>query len=103
MCGTFCKNGINWVIGYQSWYNKYFPCYLYLKPSGEIICNFRIRCHQYAYDTQLYITQSKSVASHQALSHCLTVMIKLIRMNKLKMHPGNTEVMLLGKLFHTYS
>lgn len=71
---------------------------LYAKPLGEIICSSEIGCHQYADDTRFSISLSNSPGSVvDVLSHCLNVIVKCLKANKLNLNPEKAEVMLAGK------
>ncbi|KAF7248856.1 hypothetical protein EYD10_05421, partial [Varanus komodoensis] len=71
---------------------------IYMKPLGEVI---RRRCglrnHQYADDTQLYLSFSTNPGEAVAvLNRCLAEVREWMRANKLKLNPDKTEVLLVG-------
>uniref|UniRef100_A0A803TS28 Reverse transcriptase domain-containing protein n=1 Tax=Anolis carolinensis TaxID=28377 RepID=A0A803TS28_ANOCA len=71
---------------------------IYMKPLGEIIRSFGVRCHLYADDVQLY--HSFSPASKEAvqiLNRCLAAVSDWMRVNKLKLNPDKTEVLLVSR------
>uniref|UniRef100_A0A803TNY3 Reverse transcriptase domain-containing protein n=1 Tax=Anolis carolinensis TaxID=28377 RepID=A0A803TNY3_ANOCA len=70
---------------------------IYMKPLGEVIRGFGVRCHLYADDTQLYYSfppNSKEAA--QTLNQCLAAVSNWMRANKLKLNPDKTEALLVS-------
>ncbi|XP_062818981.1 probable RNA-directed DNA polymerase from transposon BS isoform X1 [Anolis carolinensis] len=70
----------------------------YMKPLGEAIRGFGVRCHLYADDTQLYYSfppNSKEAA--QTLNRCLAAVSNWMRANKLKLNPDKTEALLVSR------
>ncbi|KAF7242950.1 putative RNA-directed DNA polymerase from transposon BS [Varanus komodoensis] len=69
----------------------------YMKPLGEVIRRCGLRNHQYADDTQLYLSFSTNPGEAVAvLSRCLAEIMGWMRANKLKLNPDKTEVLLVG-------
>lgn len=61
---------------------------------GQIICILGVGCHQYNEDTQLYmplyISHGDAVG---IMNHCLaTVVVNLLKVNKLKLNPEKTGI-----------
>lgn len=72
---------------------------LYVKPLGQIIRSFGIGCHQYADDSQLYISLSKFPGhAVEVLNCCLAAMVNWLKVNILKLNPERTKVMQVGKV-----
>ncbi|KAF7239551.1 Ceramide synthase 3 [Varanus komodoensis] len=70
---------------------------IYMKPLGEVIRRFRLWSHQYADDTQLYLSLLTNPAEAVAvLNRCLAEVMDWMRANKLKLNPDKTEVLLMG-------
>ncbi|KAF7241729.1 putative RNA-directed DNA polymerase from transposon BS [Varanus komodoensis] len=70
---------------------------IYMKPLGEVIRRCGLRNHQYADDTQLYLSFSTNPDEAVAvLNRCLTEVREWLRANKLKLNPDKTEVLLVG-------
>uniref|UniRef100_A0A803SXN9 Reverse transcriptase domain-containing protein n=1 Tax=Anolis carolinensis TaxID=28377 RepID=A0A803SXN9_ANOCA len=71
---------------------------IYMKPLGEIIRSFGVQCHLYADDVQLYHSFSpSSKEAVQILNRCLAAVSDWMRVNKLKLHPDKTEVLLVSR------
>ena len=71
---------------------------IYMKPLGEIIQNFGIWCHQYADDTQLYLSlPPKSEEATLPLDQCFASVVDWMMVNKLKLNPDKTEVFLVSQ------
>ncbi|KAF7246017.1 putative RNA-directed DNA polymerase from transposon BS [Varanus komodoensis] len=69
----------------------------YMKPLGEVIRRCGLRTHQYADDTQLYLSFSTNPGEAVAvLNRCLAEVMGWMRANKLKLNPDKTEVLLVG-------
>ncbi|KAF7240636.1 putative RNA-directed DNA polymerase from transposon BS, partial [Varanus komodoensis] len=72
---------------------------IYMKPLGEVIRRCGLRNHQYADDTQLYLSFSTNPGEAVAvLNRCLAEVMGWMRANKLKLNPDKTEVLLVGGL-----
>ncbi|XP_061490034.1 tRNA-splicing endonuclease subunit Sen15 isoform X1 [Rhineura floridana] len=70
---------------------------IYVKPLGEIIRRFGLRCHQYADDTQLYLSFKSSLErAVETMSKCLESVSGWMGRNRLKLNPDKTEVLLVG-------
>ncbi|KAF7253167.1 Xanthine dehydrogenase/oxidase [Varanus komodoensis] len=70
---------------------------IYMKPLGEVIRRCGLRSHQYADDTQLYLSFSTNPGEAVAvLNRCLAEVMGWMRANKLKLNPDKTEVLLVG-------
>ncbi|KAF7247075.1 putative RNA-directed DNA polymerase from transposon BS [Varanus komodoensis] len=70
---------------------------VYMKPLGEVIRRCGLRNHQYADDTQLYLSFSTNPGEAVAvLNRCLAEVMGWMRANKLKLNPDKTEVLLVG-------
>ena len=70
---------------------------IYMKPLGEVIRRCGLRCHQYADDTQLYLSfSSKPGEAVAVLNQCLSTVMDWMRANKLRLNPDKTEVLLAG-------
>uniref|UniRef100_A0A670I451 Reverse transcriptase domain-containing protein n=1 Tax=Podarcis muralis TaxID=64176 RepID=A0A670I451_PODMU len=67
---------------------------IYMKPLGEIIRRFGLGVHQYADDTQLYLSfKSEPV---KVLCECLEAVGGWMAANRLRLNPDKTEVLFLG-------
>ncbi|KAF7251817.1 putative RNA-directed DNA polymerase from transposon BS [Varanus komodoensis] len=67
---------------------------IYMKPLGEVIRRCGLRNHQYADDTQLYLSFSTNPGEAVAvLNRCLAEVMEWMRANKLKLNPDKTEVL----------
>ncbi|KAF7240633.1 putative RNA-directed DNA polymerase from transposon BS [Varanus komodoensis] len=70
---------------------------IYMKPLGEVIRRCGLRNHQYADDTQLYLSFSTNPGEAVAvLNRCLAEVREWMTANKLKLNPDKTEVLLVG-------
>ncbi|KAF7251907.1 Polypeptide N-acetylgalactosaminyltransferase 16 [Varanus komodoensis] len=70
---------------------------IYMKPLGEVIRRCGLRNHQYADDTQLYLSFSTNPGEAVAvLNRCLAEVMEWMRANKLKLNPDKMEVLLVG-------
>uniref|UniRef100_A0A8D2LDV0 Reverse transcriptase domain-containing protein n=1 Tax=Varanus komodoensis TaxID=61221 RepID=A0A8D2LDV0_VARKO len=70
---------------------------IYMKMLGEVIRRCGLRNHQYADDTQLYLSFSTNPGEAVAvLNRCLAEVMGWMRANKLKLNPDKTEVLLVG-------
>ncbi|KAF7240922.1 Craniofacial development protein 2 [Varanus komodoensis] len=70
---------------------------IYMKLLGEVIRRCGLRNHQYADDTQLYLSFSTNPGEAVAvLNRCLAEVREWMRANKLKLNPDKTEVLLVG-------
>ncbi|KAF7251190.1 Enteropeptidase [Varanus komodoensis] len=66
-----------------------------MKPLGEVIRRCGLRNHQYADDTQLYLSFATNPGEAVAvLNQCLAEVMGWMRANKLKLNPDKTEVLL---------
>ncbi|XP_061472028.1 group II intron-encoded protein LtrA-like [Rhineura floridana] len=65
---------------------------IYIKPLGAIIRRLGLQCHQYADDTQLYLSfKSSPRLAVETLSKCLESVSGWMGRNKLKLNPDKTE------------
>ncbi|KAF7234923.1 hypothetical protein EYD10_18203, partial [Varanus komodoensis] len=72
---------------------------IYMKLLGEVIRRCGLRNHQYADDTQLYLSFSTNPGEAVAvLNRCLAEVMGWMRANKLKLNPDKMEVLLVGGL-----
>ena len=65
-----------------------------MKLLGEVAWNVGIPCHQYADDTQLYLSLLfKSEEAILVLDQCLMSVMDWMRMNKMRLNPDKTGVL----------
>ncbi|XP_077788962.1 uncharacterized protein LOC114600407 [Podarcis muralis] len=70
---------------------------IYMKPLGEIIRGFGLGVHQYAEDTQLYLSfKSEPVKVVKVLCECLEAVEGWMVANGLRLNPDKTEVLFWG-------
>uniref|UniRef100_A0A803SUT5 Reverse transcriptase domain-containing protein n=1 Tax=Anolis carolinensis TaxID=28377 RepID=A0A803SUT5_ANOCA len=71
---------------------------IYMKPLGEVIRSFGVRCHLYVDDTQLYYSfPPKSKEAPRILDQCLAAVLAWMRVNKLRLNPDKTEVLQVSR------
>uniref|UniRef100_A0A803TU59 Reverse transcriptase domain-containing protein n=1 Tax=Anolis carolinensis TaxID=28377 RepID=A0A803TU59_ANOCA len=71
---------------------------IYMKPLGEVIRSFGVRCHLYTDDTQLYYSfPPTSKKAPWILDQCLATVMGWMRANKLKLNPDKTEVLQVSR------
>uniref|UniRef100_A0A8C6Y4J2 Reverse transcriptase domain-containing protein n=1 Tax=Naja naja TaxID=35670 RepID=A0A8C6Y4J2_NAJNA len=64
---------------------------IYMKPLGENICGFGVRFHQYADDTQLYISTPSQISDALSLmTRCLDALRIWMSGNMLRLNPAKT-------------
>uniref|UniRef100_A0A8C6XGP5 Reverse transcriptase domain-containing protein n=1 Tax=Naja naja TaxID=35670 RepID=A0A8C6XGP5_NAJNA len=69
---------------------------IYMKPLGEIIRGFGVRYHQYADDTQLYISTPGQISDAlSVMSRCLEAVRVWMGSNRLQLNPTKTEWLFL--------
>ena len=66
-----------------------------MKPLGEVIRRFGLRSQQYADDTQLYLSFSTNPGVAVVV---LDSIMDWMRINKLRLNPDKSEVLLVGAL-----
>ncbi|XP_058048302.1 uncharacterized protein LOC131202851 [Ahaetulla prasina] len=65
---------------------------IYMKPLGEIIHGFGVRCHLYTDETQLYIsTPNHPSEAVEVMSRCLEAVWVWMGKNRLQLNPAKTE------------
>ena len=70
---------------------------IYMKPLGEVVQSFGLRCHQYADDTHLFLSSPpNSREAVLTLNQCLASVMGWMRANKLKLNPEKKEVLLVS-------
>ena len=70
---------------------------IYMEPLGDVIRRFGLRSQQYADNTQLYLSFStNSGEAVSVLNLCLDLIMDWMRVNKSKLNPDKTEVLLVG-------
>uniref|UniRef100_A0A803SXZ5 Reverse transcriptase domain-containing protein n=1 Tax=Anolis carolinensis TaxID=28377 RepID=A0A803SXZ5_ANOCA len=71
---------------------------IYMKPLGENIRSFGVRCHLYADDVQrCHSFPPVTKEAVQVLNRCLAAVSVWMRANKLKLNPDKTEVLLVSR------
>uniref|UniRef100_A0A803TUY7 Reverse transcriptase domain-containing protein n=1 Tax=Anolis carolinensis TaxID=28377 RepID=A0A803TUY7_ANOCA len=71
---------------------------IYMKPLGEIIRSFGVRCHLYADDVQLcHSFPPVTKEAVQVLNRCLATVSDWMRAKKLNLNPDKTEVLLVSQ------
>ena len=70
---------------------------IYMRPLGEVIRGCRALCHQYADDTQLYISFSPTAGDAiLSLQRCLGAVLEWMQENGLRLKQDKTEVLRVG-------
>jgi len=69
---------------------------LFVLPLGDIISKNGASCHQYADDTQLYMTLSPGAGCFGRLSDCAKEVEKWFLLNGLLLNPSKTEKIVFG-------
>ena len=70
---------------------------IYMRPLGGVIRGYGASCHQYADETQLYISfSSTSVEAVPSLHRCLETVLEWMLLNGLRLNPDKTEVLRVG-------
>ena len=68
-----------------------------MRPLGGVIRGCGASCHQYADDTQLYISfSSTSVDAILSLQRCLETVLEWMQSNGLRLNPDKTEILRVG-------
>ena len=68
-----------------------------MKLLGEVVRRFELRSQQYADNTQLYLSFSTNPGVAVAvLNLCLGLLMDWMRVNKLRLNPDKSEVLLVG-------
>ena len=70
---------------------------MHMKLLGEVVRRFGLRSQQYADDTQLYLSFfTNSSVAVAILNSCLDSIMDWMRVNKLRLNPEKSEVLLVG-------
>ena len=70
---------------------------IYMRPLAGVIRGCGASCHQYAYDTQLYISFSPTTVDPvPSLHNCLEAVLQWMQENGLGLNPDKTEVLRVG-------
>ena len=70
---------------------------IYMRPLGGVIKGCGASCHQYADDTQLYISFAPTTGDAVlSLQRCLEAVLQWMRENRLRLNPDQTEVLRVG-------
>ena len=70
---------------------------IYMRPLGGVIRGCGASCHQYADDTQLYISFSPTtVNAVLSLQPCLETVLQWMQENGLRLNPYKTKVLRVG-------
>uniref|UniRef100_A0ABM5FTP4 Reverse transcriptase domain-containing protein n=1 Tax=Pogona vitticeps TaxID=103695 RepID=A0ABM5FTP4_9SAUR len=70
---------------------------IYMRPLGGVIRGCGASCHQYADDTQLYISFSPTASDAVlSLQRCLGAVLQWMQENGLRLNPDKTEVLRVG-------
>ena len=70
---------------------------IYMRPLGEVIRGFRVLCHQYVDDTQLYLSfHPSALDAILSLERCLDAVLRYMRYNRLRLNPDKMEIPRVG-------
>ena len=70
---------------------------IYMRPLAQLVQSFRLGCHQYADDTQLFLLMGGHPSTPlDSLASCLGAVVDWLKRSRLKLNPAKTEVLWLG-------
>ena len=71
---------------------------IYVHPLAQLIWSFRLGCHPYADDTQLFLLMDGHLLTPpDCLARCLEAMVDWLKWSWLKLNLAKTEVLWLGR------
>ena len=71
---------------------------IYMRSLAQLIQSFKLGCHQYADNTQLFLLMDSHPSTlPECLASCLEAMVDWLKRSWLKLNPAKTEVLWLGR------